>query len=612
METEMEIAGEARKMDLSNSSYLKNPGEQTQPNRTLENSCSSRTGFKNTPQTGAVKISTSTPTKTSCNSVSAFIEANLSSLGHVTASTIPTEGSSSMLLANSTTSVTTPVSRLDSSAHFNLEPSTGQIEVDLTTTHLANGSTPIEESVTYEQQSEKETPANSALKMKMDRGIESIDSDSPVGARKLRKRKQSMATADLAEEAIRPLTDEERRAWKGWVELESDPALFNYILRQYGAKNVKIQEVFGLDDEQLSYLPRPVYGLVFLFKYRDGDAYEDFSAQECPEYIWFANQTTTNACATVALLNIIMNAPELDLGDNLNAFKESTKGLKPPYRGKNLDHDDFIRNIHNSFARKMDVLNADLALKHEYDKWVKSKKNSAKKPVKKQATPKRSKQQSSDEQGFHYVAYVPVQGEVWRLDGLQRHPVNLGPSNDSWVSVARDNIQQRTLQYEDDGVEFCLLALCKSPMRIAAQKLASNILSIQAVEKSLTKVVPDWRVFVQSNLAVSLNELSDTCGLSQDLVHTATSATSDLAKIEAVQGDPEKLMGFYQSLVKEQGRLRALYEEEVMVIGQEDAVAVQRKKDYTPLVYKAMKALAEAGVLKDIIKDLRQKDNKDI
>lgn len=30
------------------------------------------------------------------------------------------------------------------------------------------------------------------------------------------------------EEVSKPLTDEERRAWKGWVELESDPVSFPY------------------------------------------------------------------------------------------------------------------------------------------------------------------------------------------------------------------------------------------------------------------------------------------------------------------------------------------------------------------------------------------------
>jgi Ubiquitin carboxyl-terminal hydrolase, family 1 len=64
-----------------------------------------------------------------------------------------------------------------------------------------------------------------------------------------------------------------------------------------------------------------------------------------------AAQTTSNACATVSLLNIVMNTPEIDLGDALTAFKESTRLLKPPYRGQALSHSDFIRNIHNSFLR---------------------------------------------------------------------------------------------------------------------------------------------------------------------------------------------------------------------------------------------------------------------
>jgi Ubiquitin carboxyl-terminal hydrolase, family 1 len=27
---------------------------------------------------------------------------------------------------------------------------------------------------------------------------------------------------------------------------------------------------------------------------------------------------------------------------------------------------------------------------------------------------------------YHYIAYVPVDGEVWQLDGLYPHPVSVG------------------------------------------------------------------------------------------------------------------------------------------------------------------------------------------
>ena len=73
--------------------------------------------------------------------------------------------------------------------------------------------------------------------------------------------------------------------------------------------------------------------------------------------------------------------------------------------------------------RRMDILNADLALSNDFDKWQKSKKN-PKKSINKASKKKRKK--DDDESAFHFIAYVPIHGSVWRLDGLQRQPVNLG------------------------------------------------------------------------------------------------------------------------------------------------------------------------------------------
>jgi ubiquitin carboxyl-terminal hydrolase L5 len=71
----------------------------------------------------------------------------------------------------------------------------------------------------------------------------------------------------------------------------------------------------------------------------------------------------------------------------------------------------------------MDMLNADLALSNDFDKWQKSKKNPKKKNINK-ASKKRKK--DDDEAAFHFIAYVPIHRSVWRLDGLQRQPVYLG------------------------------------------------------------------------------------------------------------------------------------------------------------------------------------------
>lgn len=62
-------------------------------------------------------------------------------------------------------------------------------------------------------------------------------------------------------------------------------------------------------------------------------------------------QTVHNACASVALLNIVNNIPDIQLGENLQAFKEFTKDFTPALRGDAIANFQFVKEIHNSFAR---------------------------------------------------------------------------------------------------------------------------------------------------------------------------------------------------------------------------------------------------------------------
>jgi ubiquitin carboxyl-terminal hydrolase L5 len=51
------------------------------------------------------------------------------------------------------------------------------------------------------------------------------------------------------------------------------------------------------------------------------------------------------------LLNIIMNAEGLGLGEKLRKLKQETKDLSPPLRGNMIDNSTWIRMAHNSFSR---------------------------------------------------------------------------------------------------------------------------------------------------------------------------------------------------------------------------------------------------------------------
>jgi ubiquitin carboxyl-terminal hydrolase L5 len=51
------------------------------------------------------------------------------------------------------------------------------------------------------------------------------------------------------------------------------------------------------------------------------------------------------------LLNIIMNAEGLSLGEKLRQFKQESKDLPAPLRGHMINNSTWIRTAHNSFAR---------------------------------------------------------------------------------------------------------------------------------------------------------------------------------------------------------------------------------------------------------------------
>lgn len=145
--------------------------------------------------------------------------------------------------------------------------------------------------------------------------------------------------------------------WPGWVPILSEPAHFNTLLREFGTKGVKIQEVFGLRMADLEPLPRPVYALIFLYRWKDSGRNEPNAA--APEGVWFARQVAENACATNALLNIVNNIPDIDLGTELQAFRDRTNELSPYERGVQVKSFNFVRKIHNSFATEADIRDAD-------------------------------------------------------------------------------------------------------------------------------------------------------------------------------------------------------------------------------------------------------------
>ncbi|EED14156.1 ubiquitin C-terminal hydrolase 37 [Talaromyces stipitatus ATCC 10500] len=378
-----------------------------------------------------------------------------------------------------------------------------------------------------------------------------------------------------------PETIIDKSSWNGFCEIESEPAFFNVMLREFGVEGVKVQEVVSLDKEMIELLPKPVYGVIFLFRWHEDNPEKQEAS--CPDGLWFANQTADNACASVALLNIVNNIDNISLGDTLASFKEFTMPFTPALRGDAIANFEFIKRIHNSFARSMDILNSDLSLKNE-------------------ATASRSNRQNdnsaSNEAAYHFIAFVPALGRAWKFDGLERQPQDLASCTDGdWLEQVRSHLVTRMTEYEEDQIEFSVLSLVRDPLRDLTEQLARNVKSLQSIKHRLNESqIDDIKavlgthdfdgVLLEANLALGLTE--------QCLIDLKVPET------ENCSGDHD-LPQEYVRLANNQQGLRRSILEEIQLRRDEDAFAEGKRHDYSSAMEYWARALAHKGVVKELL-----------
>ena len=240
-----------------------------------------------------------------------------------------------------------------------------------------------------------------------------------------------------------------------WCTIESDPGVFTELLENVGVKGVELEELWTLDDDMLANLS-PLYGLIFLFKWIPGQdtslgARQPLSVDDCPPDLFFAQQVTTNACATQAILSVVFNA-NVDLGPTLTDFKSFTASFPPDLKGEAIGASEELQKAHNSFARKDAFLN---------DQKV-------------------AEAATGNEDIFHFVAYIPFQSKVYELDGLQSGPIVIGElqENESWYTIARNAIEQR--MDASPEIKFNLMAVVGDRRIMLEQQLQLGDDSAQA------------------------------------------------------------------------------------------------------------------------------------
>lgn len=300
-----------------------------------------------------------------------------------------------------------------------------------------------------------------------------------------------------------------------WCLIESDPGVFSELISNFGVKGAQVEELWTLEQDEFDKLGN-CHGLIFLFKMIKDDEASQVVTDNRLDDIFFAKQVINNACATQAILSVLLNVkhPDLKLGETLNDFKEFTQSFDAFNKGLALSNAATIRGVHNSFARQT---------LFELD----------------------NSKSSKDEDVFHFISYVPINGRLYELDGLKEGPIDWGETGDNWFDVARPLIQRRIKKYSEGEIHFNLMA-----------------------------VVSDRQMTYQSQLDQLLNA---------DVSMDTDSKQSEIAKLR-MQIEDEKMK-------KKRYRIEN----------------IRRKHNYLPLIVELLRLLGEKGQLSSLYEKALEK-----
>ncbi|KAG2211146.1 hypothetical protein INT47_006265, partial [Mucor saturninus] len=248
--------------------------------------------------------------------------------------------------------------------------------------------------------------------------------------------------------------------------------VFNDMIKEYGVKNTKAEELFSLDFEHLEE-DGPVHGLIVITEFTEEPLEEGYDVVDPDEEnIIFTSQVVTNACGTLAIVGVLLNADIEEKGQILHNFEEFTNGFSPINRGLCLGGSDEIRRIHNAYAPAHQI--ADNLLSASNQGVSSGKEN----------------QDVTDDYEivYHYVTYIYKNGFLWKMDGLDNRPKKICKCDKGdWLEMARPHVEKRMC----DSSNASIIAIKHDPYpKLVAENeiLKSNIKKMDKVVNNATPV----------------------------------------------------------------------------------------------------------------------------
>lgn len=287
-----------------------------------------------------------------------------------------------------------------------------------------------------------------------------------------------------------------------WLELESDPGIFTLLIEDFGVKGVAVEEVYDISEKPKG----PVYGFVFLSRWsgkgrrRKGSSFEE-SYVDDPSIVndmFFAYQITPNSCATYALLSVLLNCNDVELGPQLTRIKEFCHGLDPESKGYTIASSLRLARSHNRYASRcfQPATNTkQVQYRHTFTG------------------------RTYEADTFHYVSYVPIGDRLFELDGLKRGPIDHGPwgGHEEWTDLFLRKIAGKIYSDGNSDIHFSLMAVVVDNLPRLSIELEAAHVNLQNLLAQTTALAEKCDVSVlQEHLCLTDTKTKEICTSSGD------------------------------------------------------------------------------------------------
>ena len=334
-----------------------------------------------------------------------------------------------------------------------------------------------------------------------------------------------------------------------WCTIESDPGVFSELIKNIGVKGVQVEEIIDMDILEVG--NEPVYGLIFLFKYMKNSGYKPNVLTSWDKDLFFANQEVQNACATQAILGILLNnADKLDIGPTLKELKSFTEEMDPQTRGLAISNSEKIRLEHNKFSHPEPFI----------------------------FTKKKAK---DGDDVFHFVAYIHFKNAIYEIDGMQKGPILIEENvkNDEWIKKVKPSIQNRISLYAKSEIKFNLLALIPDRLEKA---------------KKLDEDFNKRKKYIEGLIKGNIKPSNDNKDMEEYNKMDKKQLENSLKEFESL------IKNNLLTLADEESRVKKYKEENE-----------RRQFNYIPFIYELLKIMAEKGELEESYKEAFENENKE-